>query len=490
MTTESRRWTFPVRYVFLVMAFLGFNILYSLRVNLSVAIVTMSKEVTNSSEVVVKTECYDPDAKSFDKMEKMLHLYPLQGNDTQLTTGEFDWNAKVQSYIVGSFFVGYVITQIPAGRLAERYGSKRPLAASILLASIFTLLCPIAARFHYLAFMGCRVLIGLSEGMFFPSMHSMCARWFPKSDRSFMTAIIYSGAQIGTMITMVATGYLDDSGLFGGWPSAFYVFGSIGLIWFVLWTLLIYESPLEHPYISEAEILYIGTTQNGEKSRKSGNTPWLKIVTSPAVWALVAAHFGQNWGFYTLLFELPNYLKTILGLDIKENGLISGLPYLIQAIAGWFAGYVFDVMIKSNVISINCARKIANTVGLVGPAICLVGLTVAKCHFNYIVGALFLAMAFNGFTYSGFNITHVDMSPDYAGTLMGITNCIANFAGVLAPLYVGVMTSKEVSLESWSWVFYTSTIVYSVTSIIFVLFGSAELQPWGLAKSNRKTSEP
>lgn len=62
--------------------------------------------------------------------------------------------------------------------------------------------------------------------MFFPSMHSMCARWFPKSDRSFMTAIIYSGAQIGTMITMVATGYLDDSGLFGGWPSAFYVFGS------------------------------------------------------------------------------------------------------------------------------------------------------------------------------------------------------------------------------------------------------------------------
>lgn len=80
----GRRWTFPVRYVFLVMAFLGFNILYSLRVNLSVAIVTMSKEVTNSSEVVVKTECYDPDAKSFDKMEKMLHLYPLQGNDVSL----------------------------------------------------------------------------------------------------------------------------------------------------------------------------------------------------------------------------------------------------------------------------------------------------------------------------------------------------------------------------------------------------------------------
>ena len=184
--------------------------------------------------------------------------------------------------------------------------------------------------------------------------------------------------------------------------------------------------------------------------------------------------------------RLLNYLL----LSLSQNGLISGLPYLIQAIAGWFAGYVFDAMIKANVITINCARKIANTVGLIGPAVCLVGLTIAECHFNYIVGALFLAMAFNGFTYSGFNITHVDMSPDYAGTLMGITNCIANFAGVLAPIYVGVVTSKEVSLKSWSWVFYTSTAVYTVTSLIFVVFGSAELQPWGLAKSNKKTSEP
>ena len=82
---------------------------------------------------------------------------------TQLTTGEFDWNPQVQSYIVGSFFMGYVVTQIPAGRMAERFGSKRLLSASILLASIFTLLCPIAARFHYLAFIGCRILIGLSE---------------------------------------------------------------------------------------------------------------------------------------------------------------------------------------------------------------------------------------------------------------------------------------------------------------------------------------
>ncbi|XP_015792496.1 putative inorganic phosphate cotransporter isoform X2 [Tetranychus urticae] len=486
---EHKKWTFPVRYIFFVMAFLGLNILYSLRVNLSVAIVSMSKDITNSSDVTVKSECKAPKSAN-SSVPLIIDLYT--GNSTQNGTqdevaGEFDWDSQIQSYIVSSFFLGYVITQIPAGRMAERYGSKKILATSIFLASVLTLFCPIAARFHYQAFIACRVLIGLAEGMFFPSMHSMCARWFPKPDRSLMTAVVYSGAQIGTVITMVATGYLVG---FAGWPSAFYVFGVIGLIWVVLWILVVYESPLTHPFISEEEILYIGIDQNSEDIRKEQKTPWAAIFTSPAVWALVAAHFGQNWGFYTLLFEIPIYLKSVLGLDIKKNGLISGLPYLIQAISGWIVGFIFDCLIKSNFVGVNAGRKIANTIGLIGPAICIVGLVLAKCDIHWIIAALFLSMALNGFTYSGFNITHVDMSPDYAGTLMGITNCIANVAGILAPVYAGIMNSKEISLESWSRTFYTSTAVYVVTSFIFIFFGSAELQPWGLPSTKRKGSEP
>ena len=86
----AQRWTFPIRYIFLIMAFLGFNILYSLRVNLSVAIVTMSKEVTNSSEIVVKTECYDPSTKNKDKIDKILYLHSLEGNDVSILEFHFE----------------------------------------------------------------------------------------------------------------------------------------------------------------------------------------------------------------------------------------------------------------------------------------------------------------------------------------------------------------------------------------------------------------
>lgn len=46
--------------------------------------------------------------------------------------------------------------------------------------------------------------------------------------------------------------------------------------------------------------------------------PWKRIATSAPCWALLAATLGNNWAFYMLLVELPVYMKTILGLDLKS----------------------------------------------------------------------------------------------------------------------------------------------------------------------------
>ena len=46
------------------------------------------------------------------------------------------------------------------------------------------------------------------------------------------------------------------------------------------------------------------------------SAPWRSILFSPAVWAIVAAHFCQNWGYYTLLTTLPTYMKNVLGIEL------------------------------------------------------------------------------------------------------------------------------------------------------------------------------
>jgi hypothetical protein len=49
--------------------------------------------------------------------------------------------------------------------------------------------------------------------------------------------------------------------------------------------------------------------------------------------------------------------------------------------------------------------------------------------------------------YSRFQVNHQDLSTDYAGTLMGISNTVANIPGVLAPYYVGAITNGNVRVN-------------------------------------------
>ena len=46
--------------------------------------------------------------------------------------------------------------------------------------------------------------------------------------------------------------------------------------------------------------------------------PYKAIFTSVPFWAIMICHSAQNWGFYTLLSELPTYMSKILHFDIKE----------------------------------------------------------------------------------------------------------------------------------------------------------------------------
>ena len=65
------------------------------------------------------------------------------------------------------------------------------------------------------------------------------------------------GPHIGSIISFPLSALLCRYGFDGGWPSVFYVFGSIGILWFFLWFFVGYSSPSSHPRISEKERAHI-----------------------------------------------------------------------------------------------------------------------------------------------------------------------------------------------------------------------------------------
>ncbi|XP_054719646.1 LOW QUALITY PROTEIN: putative inorganic phosphate cotransporter [Uloborus diversus] len=461
-------------------SFLGIFNVYAMRVNLSVAMVAMVRKTFHPDfppEGGPEVACLNllESRQSTNYSNVMLSSTSVHG--------EFDWDSDTQGLILGSFFYGYVITQIPGGIAAEKWGAKWLFGIGVLITSIFTLLTPLAARWNVYALIAARVIEGLGEGVTYPAMNSLLGRWAPKYERSRLATLVYSGGPIGTVVALSLSGYLSSSTFLGGWPSVFYVFGALGCVWFFFWIFFIYESPDQHPRISKAELNYIRRGQDRQEGVRAP-VPWRAILTSGSLWALVVTHFGNNWGFYTLLTELPTYLSNILHFDLKQNGTLSALPYLTQAIFGVFASLVADKMRANSNLRITAIRKIMNSVAFYGPGLGVLAVAFVGCDPAVIVALLALSVGFNGFIYSGFNVTHVDMSPEFAGTLMGITNCVANVSGFLAPAFVGWAIRDGQTLKNWGTVFVTTSTVYFFTGSVFNLFASAELQPWGAPTIN------
>ena len=91
----------PRRYTLILLSFAATFICYMDRVNISVAIIPMSAEL--------------------------------------------GWDPRTQAAVLSAFFVGYLVTQVIGGRLADRFGGKIVLAAGVLSWSFFTMVTPWAA---------------------------------------------------------------------------------------------------------------------------------------------------------------------------------------------------------------------------------------------------------------------------------------------------------------------------------------------------------
>jgi len=80
-----------------------------------------------------------------------------------------------------------------------------------------------------------------------------------------------------------------------------------------------------------------------------------------------------------------------------------------------------------------------------GAGLFLIGLSYLDCTQTALaVVLLVLAVSMSGAVYSGYFVNHMDIAPQYAGTLMGISNGIGAISGFVAP-YVAATVTKSVS---------------------------------------------
>ncbi len=410
----------PRRYILIVLTFLSVFICYIDRVNISIAIIPMAEEL--------------------------------------------DWNMQTQGMVLSSFFVGYLLLQIVGGRLADRYGGKAILGMGVLFWSLFTIITPPAAALGITVLIMARIAMGMSEAVTFPSIYSLYGRWVPIQERSRAVGFTNSGIPLGTVFALVFTPFIVQR---LGWEWAFYLFGAVGLVWFIFWYRMVTSRPELHPGMSTTELEYI---QAGATTVDTIETPPLReFLKCAPVWAIIIAHFCNNWSLYVLLSWLPTFVNKGLGVDYASVGWVTMIPHIASFLFLNIAGNITDKLIR-NGMAIGKVRKLMQTIGFGGLSIAL--FFVGEVDSVWLaISIMAVGSALGAFVTGGFVVNHMDIAPKHAGTLMGITNTAGTIPGIIGVFVSGVILELT---GSWALVFQVAGGVTLFGLIIYLLFASSE----------------
>lgn len=404
-------------------------------------------------------------------------------------TGELMWSKEIRGHVLSSFFYGYIVTQVLGGWLASRYGAKHVFGVGILITIIATMLVPVAARAHVGLLIALRVIMGLACGVGIPATHHLFAQWLPPLERSRLMGYSYAGTFIGTILALVFSGLLCESGLDNGWPLIFYVYGGVSFVWWILWNIFVYSSPETHPRIDPVEKNYIMTTVGNVAYEHDRKIPWLSIVRSGPVWAIITAHTCHNWGNYTILICIPMYMKEVLKFDVKQNGLLSSLPHVVSYVSAVMSGELADLIRRRKICSTTVTRKLFQSISSGVPAVFIACMGFIDCELRYVaVTILCLTFFINTCSRAGFVVNHVDISPKHAGVLFGISNTIGTIPGFLAPTLAGLLTPNG-SREEWMNVFFICSGFYVFSTIVYAVLASGVEQPWAKSKDAKTELE-
>ncbi|XP_034945664.1 sialin [Chelonus insularis] len=468
----SLRSGFPIRYVMAILGSIGLAIIYGFKVNVSIAIIAMvnhtaiklQKNLNNSSDAITNNS----DDHADDNIQE---------------DGPFVWDKYMQGIILAIYFGGYLVSLMPGGRMSERLSAKWVMNGAVLLNVVATLLSPISAYGHFWLFVFMRFLQGIGGGVSFPAMHVMVSKWAPPAERSILVSIIYAGTALGTVIATLLSGIIAAS---MSWEWVFYIEGILCLFWCTAWWIMIEDSPEEQQrFITRAEKDYILKSLNEDNDSNHQHdhhqnlpVPWGQIFKSRAFLAILIAHFCSNCGWYMMLTQLPSYMKQVLNFNLKSNATLSSLPYLCMWLFTMALSKVLTIMEQKKLISVTLSRKIGTFISSVIPLCCLLIVAFAGTDRTIAVSFMTLGVACMGGMYSGFLANHIDIAPNFAGTLVAITNSFATIPGIAVPLIVGYITKLDPSISTWRMIFFVTAAIFFVEIIVYWIFGTAKQQPW------------
>jgi MFS transporter, ACS family, aldohexuronate transporter len=337
----------------------------------------------------------------------------------------FGWTETDYGNLVAIFQGAYAVGMIVVGRLIDRVGTRLGYAIAMVFWSLASMGHALGSSF--MSFAVARASLGLGESAIFPASIKAVAEWFPKKERALATGIFNAGTNIGAIVTPLIVPWIT---IHWGWRWAFILTGAVGFVWLIFW-LLLYRKPGEHPRLSQAELQYIRSAPQDPIVK----IPWVKLLPHRQTWAFIMGKFLTDPIWWFLLFWIPDFLQRTHGLKLTEIGVPIMVIYLLADVGSVAGGWLSSSLIHHG-RSVNFSRKLTMLIC----ALCVVPIVFAS-QTRGLWGAVLLiglaAAAHQGFSANLFTLTS-DMFPAPAvASVVGIGGMAGAIGGMLMAKVVG-----------------------------------------------------
>lgn len=391
---------------------------------------------------------------------------------------EFEINNFTSGAISSFFFLGYAISQIPAGLLIGKKGTRMIVSMAILAFSIVTFLMGFTTTAIMLLVL--RLLLGLAEGPTPVGMTSTVNAWFPPREKGTATGLYIASTQFAPIIVPSIVFAIVAA---TGWRSVFIWFSIPGVIMAIVWYLVVRNRPEESTRVNQAEVAHIYDKTVDATRTEFTSMGWLdklirlrdveKLETNGAVmkswnvWGDTLAYFFMNNVNYGLLTWVPLYLVQARHFDFTSTGFIAAAPAVGGLVGALVGGYVSDKVFQGR-------RKPTMLLTAFFAAVMLVAVINAPQNTTLIVVSLmltgfFLNIGWPMFTAYPMGITNTTTYP----FAISLINSGGNLGGFFAPMIVGALLDATAGNYSVAFSYFVVVLVLA----LFVIFTLVEAKP-------------
>lgn len=250
---------------------------------------------------------------------------------------EYGFDPKEWGAILGYFGYGYMIGSLLGGIFSDKKGPKFVWIVAATAWSIFEIATAFAGEIGIAVFGGSaligfaifRVLFGLTEGPSFAVSNKTAANWAAPKERAFLTSLGFVGVPLGAVLTAPVAVLLLS---FTSWKIMFFILGTIGIVWAIIWYFTFTNMPEDHPRVTKEELAEIrsteGVLQSVKVEKEIPKEPWYSFFKVPTFVMVTIAYFCFQYINFLILTWTPKYLQDVFHFQLSSLWYLGMIPWL------------------------------------------------------------------------------------------------------------------------------------------------------------------